>query len=235
MAADRSSRRRAALGVAMFVAAVAALLALGQMVDVAAHVSSARDWLRGFGVAAPVVYAALYVVLTLVGVPGTPLTVLAALFFGPIVGLAVMVAATTVAAIAGFMIARYLARDRLERLLGGYGRYEALQELIAAEPVIAVPFARLMPVFPFALVNYAFGLSRMPMWKYLLASELAMIPMNVVFVFSASAVYRTVIRGDVPWGILLGSLGAAVVLVVICFTVRRAFGVPRGLTTEAAP
>lgn len=227
MAANRrASRRRNTIRVVAFLGVVGALFAVGQLVDVAAHVSTIRAWVAELGVAAPAVYTLAYAVATLLGVPGTPLTVLAALVFGPRQGVVVMIIASTIAAFGGFAIARWLARDRIERLLGDSRPYQALQSMLDASPVVAVPFARLMPVFPFSLVNYALGLSRMPLWKYLLTSELVMVPMNFVWVWSATAVYGTVIRGDVPWGIVLGTLGGALALLVVGVIGHRAFGSP---------
>lgn len=227
MAANRrASRRRTTIHLAVLVGVVAALFVIGRFIDVAEHVGTIQQWVADFGIAGPLVYTLGYTCATLMGVPGTPLTVLAALVFGPRTGVLVMIVASTLSAALGFVIARWIAREQVERLLGGTALYEALQRMLETAPGIAVPFTRLLPIFPFSLVNYGFGLSRMPMWKYLLASEIVMVPMNFVWVFSATAVYGTVIRGEVPWTILLWTAGAAVALLVVGVVGHRALGHP---------
>lgn len=228
----RAFGRRTAVRVGLLVMVVLATVALSRSVDVAAHIGMLRSWVRELGVAAPSAYVVGYVVATLLWVPGTPLTVLAAILFGPRLALIVMIVASTLTAIGGFLIARYLARTRLERLLGGSRIYQSVQRTIDTAPLFAVPFARLFPAFPFIAVNYAFGLSRMSLWKYLVTSELVMIPMNVVWVFSSAAVYRAAIRGETPWAITLGTLGAALVLAAVGVLAYRA---TRGRATEASP
>ncbi len=221
-----SDRRAPIARTVLLVAIVAAIVVAAPFVDLQQHVEAIRGWLIAFGPWAPAVFVVGYAVATTCGVPGTPLTVLAAVLFGPWIGVLTMIAATTLAASSGFCVSRFVARDRVERLLARRPAYERLQGMVEAAPLTVISFARLMPAFPFTFVNWALGLSRVSFGRYLLASELAMIPLNVVWVLSAGTVYTTFVRGEVPWGILLPSSGAAVGLGALMWIGRRRFDAP---------
>jgi uncharacterized membrane protein YdjX (TVP38/TMEM64 family) len=209
----------------LFAGVVAALFVAAHAVDVEPHVAAIRGWLRGLGMWAPVVFVIGYAAATTLGAPGTPLTILAAVLFGPWIGVATIVVASTLAAVIGFCLSRFVARGRLERLLAHRPAYERLQSMVSASPITAISFARLMPAFPFSFVNYALGLSRVSFGSYLLASELAMIPLNVVWVLSAGTVYRMAVRGETPWAILLASAAAAAGMLALLWMGRRRFAV----------
>jgi uncharacterized membrane protein YdjX (TVP38/TMEM64 family) len=216
----------------LFAALLVGLFVAAQTIEIQPQVGALRGWLRGFGVWAPAVFVLGYALATTFGAPGTPLTILAAILFGPWLGVVTMIVASTLAAVIGFCLSRFVARSRLERLLAHRPAYEKLQGMVAASPVTAISFARLMPAFPFTFVNYALGLSRVSFGRYLLASELAMVPMNVVWVFSAGTVYRMVVRGETPWAILLASAGAAVGVLALMWMGRRRFSLDGG---DASP
>lgn len=214
-------RRKAAFRVLVFVTVVLGLFAAAQSIDLATYVDELRAWVKDLGVAAPIVFIGGYALATLLGVPGTPLTILAALLFGLVGGFVTIVIATTLASTLGFLISRYVARDALQTFLEGHTVYERLQSVVSDNQWFSIPFVRVMPVFPYALVNYALGLSRVSFGRYILASELVMIPMNALWVFSAGAVYRTVVRGEVPWPLLIGTSVLGLLIAGAGYLVRR--------------
>jgi uncharacterized membrane protein YdjX (TVP38/TMEM64 family) len=214
-------RRRAGIRVIVFLTVVVVLWALGQTLELEGTLTSIQGWARELGAWAPAAFVGGYILATVLGVPGTPLTVAAALIFGPRDGLLVAIAASTGTAIVAFWLARTVAREPLERWLSKRPAYERLQRLLRRNEWTAIAILRVQPLFPFTLVNYALGLSRVPFWKYLLASEIGMIPMNAVWVFSATSVYRIVLQGEVPWALLGITLGAAVVLALLAYFGRK--------------
>jgi uncharacterized membrane protein YdjX (TVP38/TMEM64 family) len=211
---------------------VAVLWGLAQTIPLDEALTSIREWTGHFGAWAPMAYVGGYVLATLLGVPGTPLTVIGALVFGPVGGLIVAIAGSTLTAILAFWLARAVARAPLERWLARRSAYERLQGVLARNEWTAIAFLRVQPLFPFSLVNYALGLSRVPFWKYLLASEAGMLPMNAVWVWSAASVYRIVLRGEIPWPLLGITLGAAVTLLLLISFGRRVVGVVNGRARE---
>jgi uncharacterized membrane protein YdjX (TVP38/TMEM64 family) len=77
----------------------------------------------------------------------------------------------------------------------------------------------LHPLFPFNLLNYGFGLTRVPFWTYVFWSWLCMLPGTALYVVGADAVARGLAQGRVPWG-LIGALAG--VAVILFFLVRAA-------------
>ncbi len=84
-----------------------------------------------------------------------------------------------------------------------------------------IPFLHLMPVMPFALTNYCLGLTKVPFWRFLLWSELVMIPMNAVWVFGADALWRAATKGEPAWGLIAATGGASVALLVLGVLMKR--------------
>jgi len=144
-------------------------------------VAVVENWVRGFGLWAPLAFAALYVIATVLFLPGSILTIVAGALFGPFWGTLYSLAGATVGATAAFLISRYLASEWVVRKAGG-----RLQRLIAgveAEGWRFVAFTRLVPLFPFNLLNYALGLTRIPLSHYVLASLVCMLPGGFAYTY----------------------------------------------------
>src|SRR5690606_9521742 len=111
----------------------------------------------------------------------------------------IMVAATTVATAVSFLIARYLARPAIESRLGDDPRFRRVRAWVEQSPWVAIPFLRIFPFCPYALINYGLGLTRISFGTYIAASEVGMIPANALLVGLAGSLYRFVVRGETPW------------------------------------
>lgn len=168
------------------------LFIAARMVDIDTYLHLIRKWIWGFGSWGAVVYVAFYTGATLMFLPGTPFTILAAFLFGDVEGFLTMVVATTVSASVAFLSARYIARDTVERQVAKIKEFNKFKTIVQENYWFTIPFVRLMPFFPFSFNNYALGLIQIPFWKYLLVSELVFIPMNAIMVFGASTLYSAV-------------------------------------------
>ena len=137
--------------------------------------------LQRFGRWAPILFLLLYTLATVLFVPGSVLTVAGGALFGPIWGTLWNLAGATLGATLAFVIARYLASnwvaarsgERLGRLIRG----------VEEEGWRFVAFVRLVPLFPFNLVNYAFGLTRIRLGEYVLASFVCMAPGALAYTY----------------------------------------------------
>ncbi len=207
---------------ALLVLLVIGLFVAGRYVELESLIATTRDWVRGFGPWGPLVYVGVYVVATVLALPGTPFTILAALLFGNLLGFGVMVAASTASASACFLLARYAAREAVRaRLAQNCGGLVArLERTLAQSDWFVVPAVQIAPFLPSSLTNYAFGVSRIPFWRYLLWSELAMVPMNAVWVFGSNAVYGAA-GGNVSWGLFAATAGISAALVAGGLVARR--------------
>jgi uncharacterized membrane protein YdjX (TVP38/TMEM64 family) len=129
---------------------------------------------------------ALYVVATVLLLPGSILTVGAGAVFGLVKGAVTCSIAATLGATAAFLVGRYLAREAVARKLEAYPRFRAIDEAVAREGWKIVGLTRLSPVFPFNVLNYAFGITRVSLGHYVVASWIGMMPATVTYVYLGS-------------------------------------------------
>ena len=145
------------------------------------------DYIAGLDpVWAPVAFIVLYIFATVLFLPGSVITLAAGFLFGVVQGaIYVSIASTTGAALA-FLIGRYVARDWIGRKIESNPKFAAIDEAIGREGPKIVFLLRLSPVFPFNLLNYGLGLTRIPFWKYVGASWLGMLPGTILYVYIGS-------------------------------------------------
>ncbi|VFQ42845.1 alpha-helical ferredoxin [Desulfoluna butyratoxydans] len=145
-----------------------------------------RQWVEGYGLAAPLIFAALYCIGPCLLLPASPLTLAAGLLFGPVMGLACTMVGATGGATLAFLVSRYLAGDWVRGKVAGTG-LERLDRKVAEEGWKVVAFTRLVPVFPFVLLNYAFGLTRVRLSHYVAATVVCMFPATLAFILFSSS------------------------------------------------
>ena len=142
-------------------------------------VAALQTWVESAGSAAPLVFIALYAAATVLFLPGSVITLAAGVLFGPVWGTLWSLTGATLGAALAFLIARYLGGDWIARRAGP--RLSRLNEGVAAEGWRFIAFVRLVPLFPFNLLNYALGLTRIAFLPYVLASALFMLPGALAF------------------------------------------------------
>lgn len=133
-----------------------------------------QAWVEGAGAAGPLLFMALYALATVLFLPGSVLTLAGGALFGPLWGTLWNLAGATLGAALAFVIARYLGADWVSRRAGP--RLSRLNEGVSSEGWRFIAFVRLVPVFPFNLLNYALGLTRIPFLAYVVASGIFMLP-----------------------------------------------------------
>lgn len=136
-------------------------------------------WLDAAGIAAPLLFIAIYAVAAVLFLPGSVLTLAGGALFGPLWGTVFNLTGATIGAALAFLIARYAAADWVRSRAGkGIGR---LIQGVEAEGWRFVAFTRLVPLFPFNLLNYALGLTRIGFVPYVIASFVFMLPGAVAY------------------------------------------------------
>lgn len=174
--------------------------------------------LEELGPWAPAAYILLYAVAACLMFPGLPVTVLGGVLFGPVWGsVFVAIGATTGAALA-FLLARGLGSEFMEGLLGE-GRLMELYRKTEEQGWKIVAFARLVPIFPYNVLNYAFGLTKIGFAPYVAASFVFMLPGIVAYVVFSSSLLGLV-RGEVGPAFFIG-LGLIVLITLVAILVRR--------------
>ncbi|MEO8358901.1 MAG: TVP38/TMEM64 family protein [Vicinamibacteria bacterium] len=185
--------------------------------------TQALGWVGQLGPCGPAIFIALYVVATVLFIPGSVLTLGAGAVFGVLRGSIYVSIAATLGAAAAFLVGRYLARDAIARKIEGNTRFAAIDKAVASEGWKIVGLTRLSPVFPFTLLNYAFGLTRVKFGHYVLASWIGMMPGTVMYVYlgslaQAAAGERSRTTGE--WA--LYGVGLLATVVVTVFVTRIA-------------
>ena len=175
------------------------------------NVPKIKTWVASFGAIAPLVYIGLYLVSTVFFLPGTPVTVLAGFVFGPLWGVLYASIASIISVSAAFLIARYVARDIVESWVKDNAQFRKIDAQVEEQGWRIVMLTRLVPIFPFNLQNYAYGLTRIRFTTYVIVSAIFMLPGTAVFVQLGGAFVSG--EGNI-WKTLL-YLGAAGVLLLL--------------------
>lgn len=141
------------------------------------------DWFRSLGPLGAVAFVVAYVLACVLFLPGSPLTLGAGALFGVPFGFALVSLASTLGATASFLIGRFVARDWIGTKAVGNAKFGAIDAAIGREGWKIVALLRLSPLFPFSLLNYALGLTRVKFCDYVLASWLGMMPGTLLYVW----------------------------------------------------
>jgi uncharacterized membrane protein YdjX (TVP38/TMEM64 family) len=181
------------------------------------NVARLKQGIEGYGALAPAVYIAGYILAVVFFVPGLPITVLGGVAFGPLWGTFYVWIAATIGAGLAFLVARYGVRSTVERWVQASPRIAKMDGQVASHGWRIVMLTRLVPIFPFNLQNYAYGITRIGFWPYAITSSICMLPGTAAFTFAGGALSDG--RGDVRR--TLAYLAIAGVLLVLISLIPR--------------
>jgi pyruvate/2-oxoglutarate dehydrogenase complex dihydrolipoamide dehydrogenase (E3) component/uncharacterized membrane protein YdjX (TVP38/TMEM64 family) len=194
---------------------IVAVLILARVFGLGEKLGALRDWLQGLGPLGPVVFTFIYIIAVVAALPGSALSIAAGALFGAVVGVILVSIGATIGASLAFLISRYFARESMVNWLGKNEKFQRLDRLTEEQGAIIVALTRLVPIFPFNLLNYGFGLTRVPFWTYVFWSWLCMLPGIVLFVVGADAVAKALAQGKIPWYLVGIFLVALIFLVIV--------------------
>jgi uncharacterized membrane protein YdjX (TVP38/TMEM64 family) len=179
-AARQVSRSR----IAWTVVGITALVVLASWIPLPSPVQL-RDWAQSVGPWFPVAFLIVHIVVTVVPVPRTAFTVAAGLLFGPLLGVAIAVIASTVSAVIALLLVR-AAGWRLNRLVR-HRSIDAVEERLRQRGWVAILALRLIPAVPFSALNYAAGASTVRLLPYALATLAGLLPGTAAVVILGDA------------------------------------------------
>ena len=199
--ADTPPRRRWVKPVVLVLILVG-LLTVGKLYLKAEHLENLFNWIEGLGPRGPVVVGAFYIVACVAMLPGSVLTLGAGFLFGVPLGLVTVSVGSTLGACAAFLVGRTVARNWVAGKVGDNPKFAAIDRAVGREGWKIVLLLRLSPVFPFNLLNYGLGLTKVPFWHYALASWIGMIPGTIMYVYFGSTLKNLadVVAGNVETG-----------------------------------
>ncbi len=166
--------------------AVASLLIILYFLDIQELIQVALAWISDLGPWGWVFFIVFYILATVLFLPGLIPTMAAGVLFGVSQGTLLVSLSSISGATIAFLIGRYLAREWVAGKIRGNHKFEAIDVAVAQEGWKIVGLTRLSPVFPFNLLNYAFGLTQVSLKDYFLASWIGMLPGTVMYVYIGS-------------------------------------------------
>lgn len=131
-------------------------------------------------------YILLFIIATLFLLPGSILVIAGGIVFGPLLGTLLSLIAATLASSCSFLLARWLGRDLLLKYVGHSHTFKAIEKGIARNGINFLILTRLIPLFPYNIQNYAYGLTTITFWPYTLISALTTLPGIVIYTVMAS-------------------------------------------------
>ncbi len=161
---------------------------------------------------APLAFMTLYATATVALVPGSLLTLAGGVLFGPVAGTLYSLTGATIGATGAFIASRHLAADWVRARIGP--RAEQIVAGVEREDWRFIAFVRLVPLIPFNLLNYALGLTRIRLSRYVIVSYVAMLPGTLAYTYLGYA-GREAAAGDaglIKKGLLALALLAGVAL-----------------------
>ena len=214
----------------VFVILIALLLVGAFTLPVREWLAQLLEWIATHRQVAWLAFAAAYILACVLMVPGLILTIAAGALFGVLQGIVLVSLASVAGASAAFLIGRTFARDWARAKAQALPRFAALDRALEQKGFLIVLLTRLSPLFPFNLLNYAYGLTGVTLRDYVLASWVGMLPATAMYVYlgSAAASIAQIARGDVQAGtggrilFFVGLAATLAVAVVVTRLARRA-------------
>jgi len=174
--------------VAIVVVVIVVLLAAGKYLNAQERLREALAWIEGLGAWGPAIFIALYILACVLLIPGSLLTLGAGPVFGLLKGFLYVSIGSTLGATCAFLVGRYFARDWVASRVEENEKFSAIDQAVGREGWKIVGLTRLSPVFPFNILNYAFGLTSVSLRDYFLASWIGMVPGTVMYVYLGALV-----------------------------------------------
>lgn len=191
---------------------------------------NALEWIDSLGSVGAIAFILLYIIATVAFLPGSILTLGAGVVFGVVLGSLYVFIGATLGATAAFLVGRYLARGWVSKKIEGNSKFKAIDKAVGREGLKIVLLTRLSPVFPFNLLNYAFGITGVSIKDYVIGS-VGMIPGTIMYVYIGSLAGNLAMIGSesqptnptVQWAIrIIGFIATVAVTVYVTRIARKA-------------
>ena len=186
------------------------------------NINELKIYISSFGIWSPMVFIVIFAVSTVLFVPGLPVTVLSGILFGAFWGTIYVVVGSTIGVSASFLIGRYLGRDFVKRMTEKNKKMAKLDNYIKEHGDTILIISRLIPLFPFNLQNYAYGITDIRFSTYFWYSLIFMIPGTFIYTSFGALAYSSI-----PIEKLV--LYSGMLLTALCFLIilpRKIFNIP---------
>lgn len=195
-----------------------------------AQLTGALAWIDSLGAVGPIAFIVLYVVVTVAFIPASIVTLGAGAIFGVVKGSFVVFIGAMLGATAAFLVGRYVARDWISQKIANNEKFKAIDEAIGQEGRKIIFLIRLSPAFPFNLLNYGLGLTKVSLKDYVLGTT-GILPGTIMYVYLGSLAGNLAALGTgeapsnpaITWAIrIIGFVATVAVTVYVTRVARKA-------------
>jgi len=186
------------------------------------------QWIEDLGPWAAVTFIGLYILMTVGFIPGTIPTLAAGALFGVVTGTIYVSIGATIGALLAFLIGRRFARNWVTKRMENNPKLKAVDRAIGKEGGKIVFLLRLSPVFPFTLLNYFLGVTKVKTSAYTFASWIGMIPGTLMYVYIGSLVGDLAKiaaggreRSNAEWAFYIGGLVVTAIVTIFVTKIAR--------------
>ncbi len=173
---------------------------------------SLLDFIKQYKILAPALFIIIYAIGPSIFIPSLQLTLGAGFLWGPFWGVIFSITGATIGASVSFLLARYIIGDTIRERFS-YTRWEWLKEKVERHGWKAVAFTRIIPIFPYPILNYLFGITPIPFFHYLWSTFVFMLPACIAYVAFGSSMGELILKGNIK-GIITGILIASVAMIL---------------------
>lgn len=199
----------------ILVTALGAAVYTAHILGLGGTLAGFRNFIRDLGFWGPAVFVLIYAAAVTALVPGSAMTIAAGVLFGTTRGIVTVSVASTLGAALSFLIARYFLRELVEKWLKKNEQFTKLDNLTEKQGAIIVAITRLVPLFPFTLLNYGFGLTKARFGTYIFWSWLCMLPGTVLYVAGSDVIFKLIANGKIPFGPAMAFTVFGVLLIIL--------------------
>ncbi|MBO2945227.1 TVP38/TMEM64 family protein [Paenibacillus sp. F411] len=175
--------------------------------------STIQAWMLSLGWAAPVIYIALYTLRPLILFPASLLSVAGGLAFGPLWGTVYTIAGAVMGAAVAFMAARMLGKRLVKK--EWKGQWSKVQQQLEERGFVYVVVLRLIPLFPFDLISYAAGASKVRLLPFVLGTLVGIIPGTFAYNFLGASL------AEGRTGLILAAAAVLLIAIALPLLIKR--------------
>jgi len=212
--AESEKKKGGLLKIIIFVVIIAAVVVVAYatgLVDRIQDIRAMQEWFGGFGFLGYLIFVVLYVLAASFMLPAFPFTLVSGIVFGPILGGLLSLVAATIGATVAFIVARYVARDTIVSKFGSSPLFSKIDNGLKENGVSFLILTRLVPIFPYNVQNYIYGLTPIKLLTYAVVSLICMAPGAFIYAFMAGMIVE---EGITPM-LALYFAGAGVALFLV--------------------
>lgn len=147
-----------------------------------------QEWFQGLGFVGYAAYLVIYIFAAVFMFPASSITIAAGIVFGPVIGAILSLIGATIGAAVAFIIARYVARDTILNKFGSNPLFEKIDSGFKENGTSFLILTRLVPIFPYNIQNYAYGITPLSLSTFVLVSLITMAPGAAIYAFMAGEI-----------------------------------------------